>query len=44
MYGSSLFVALTLLATLATAVVYGLGGVLVIDDLSRSARWSRWRR
>jgi ATP-binding cassette subfamily B protein len=31
MYGSSLFVALTLLASLATAIVYGLGGVLVID-------------
>jgi ATP-binding cassette, subfamily B, bacterial len=33
MYGSSLFVALTLLASLATAVVYGLGGVLVIDNV-----------
>jgi len=33
MYGSSLFVALTLLATLATAVVYGLGGVLVIHGV-----------
>jgi ATP-binding cassette subfamily B protein len=33
MYGSSLFVAMTLLATLATAVVYGLGGILVIDNL-----------
>ncbi len=32
MYGSSLFVALTLLASLATAVVYGLGGILVIDN------------
>ena len=32
MYGSSLFVSLTLLATLATAVVYGLGGVLVIHN------------
>ncbi|HVB43469.1 MAG TPA: ABC transporter ATP-binding protein [Streptosporangiaceae bacterium] len=32
MYGSSLFVALTLLASLATAVVYGLGGKLVIDN------------
>ncbi|HEX9031526.1 MAG TPA: ABC transporter ATP-binding protein [Streptosporangiaceae bacterium] len=32
MYGSSLFVALTLLASLATAVVYGLGGWLVIQD------------
>jgi ATP-binding cassette, subfamily B, bacterial len=30
MYGSSLFVALTLLASLATAVVYGIGGVLTI--------------
>src|SRR5216684_1006638 len=30
MYGSGLFIALTLLATLATSVVYGLGGVLVI--------------
>ncbi len=33
MYGSSLFIALTLLASLATAVVYGLGGVLVIDNI-----------
>ncbi len=33
MYGSSLFVALTLLASLATAVVYGLGGVLAIHDM-----------
>src|SRR5215470_7161038 len=32
MYGSSLFVALTLLASLATAAVYGLGGILVIDN------------
>jgi ATP-binding cassette, subfamily B, bacterial len=32
MYGSSLFVALTLLASLATAVVYGLGGALVINN------------
>jgi ATP-binding cassette, subfamily B, bacterial len=30
-YGSSLFIALTLLASLATAVVYGVGGKLVID-------------
>ncbi|MGO9082623.1 MAG: ABC transporter ATP-binding protein [Streptosporangiaceae bacterium] len=30
MYGSALFIALTLLASLATAVVYGLGGDLVI--------------
>ncbi len=30
MYGSSLFISLGLLATLATAVVYGLGGLLVI--------------
>jgi ATP-binding cassette subfamily B protein len=30
-YGSSLFIALTLLASLATAVVYGLGGSLVIN-------------
>ena len=30
MYGSALFIALTLLASLATAVVYGLGGSLVI--------------
>ena len=33
MWGSTLFIALTLLASLATAVVYGLGGVLVIDNL-----------
>ncbi len=32
MYGSSLFIALSLLASLATAVVYGLGGYLVIDN------------
>src|SRR5215471_14876079 len=32
MYGSSLFIALTLLASLATAAVYGLGGILVIDN------------
>ena len=30
MYGSTLFIALTLLASMATAVVYGLGGALVI--------------
>ncbi len=30
MYGSTLFIALTLLASLATAVVYGVGGTLVI--------------
>src|SRR5215471_7760766 len=30
MYGSTLFIALTLLASMATAVVYGLGGGLVI--------------
>jgi ATP-binding cassette, subfamily B, bacterial len=30
MYGGTLFIALTLLASLATAVVYGVGGVLVI--------------
>jgi ATP-binding cassette, subfamily B, bacterial len=33
MYGSSLFIALTLLASLATAVVYGVGGLLVIHNL-----------
>jgi ATP-binding cassette subfamily B protein len=33
MYGSALVIALTLLASLATAVVYGLGGVLVIDNV-----------
>ncbi len=32
MYGSTLFIALTLLASLATAMVYGLGGWLVIDN------------
>jgi ATP-binding cassette, subfamily B, bacterial len=31
MYGSTLFIALSLLASLATAVVYGVGGRLVID-------------
>jgi ATP-binding cassette, subfamily B, bacterial len=30
MYGSSLFIALTLLASLSTAVVYGVGGALVV--------------
>src|SRR5262249_14468220 len=30
MYGSTLFIALSLLASMATAVVYGLGGSLVI--------------
>jgi ATP-binding cassette, subfamily B, bacterial len=30
MYGSTLFIALTLLASLATAVVYGAGGTLVV--------------
>src|SRR5215471_1553390 len=33
MYGSSLFIALTLLASLATAAVYGLGGSLVIHGV-----------
>ena len=31
LYGSSLFIALTLLASLATAAVYGVGGSLVIN-------------
>jgi ATP-binding cassette subfamily B protein len=31
MYGGTLFIALTLLASLATAVVYGVGGALVIN-------------
>ena len=31
MYGGTLFIALTLLAAMATAVVYGLGGALVIN-------------
>jgi len=31
MYGSTLFIALALLASLATAVVYGVGGTLVIN-------------
>ncbi|WP_173054593.1 ABC transporter ATP-binding protein [Phytohabitans houttuyneae] len=30
MYGSSLFISLTLLATLSTAVIYGAGGALVV--------------
>jgi ATP-binding cassette subfamily B protein len=30
MYGSSLFIALTLLASLSMAVVYGVGGDLVV--------------
>ncbi len=33
MYGSALFIALTLLASLSTAVVYGVGGKLVIDGV-----------
>ena len=33
MFGSSLFIALSLLASLATAVVYGVGGLLVIHNL-----------
>jgi ATP-binding cassette subfamily B protein len=33
MYGSALFIALTLLASMATAVVYGLGGGLVIHGV-----------
>jgi ATP-binding cassette subfamily B protein len=33
MYGSSLFIALSLLASLATAIVYGVGGLLVIHNL-----------
>src|SRR5499433_166620 len=33
MYGSTLFIALTLLASMATAVVYGLGGGLVIHGV-----------
>ncbi len=42
MYGGTLFIALTLLASMATAVVYGVGGTLVIHFTpSRSARWSR---
>ena len=31
MYGQVFFVSLTLLTSLVTAVVYGLGGILVID-------------
>src|SRR5579859_4126099 len=37
MYGSTLFIALTLLATLATALVYGLGGILSSTTSSGSA-------
>jgi ATP-binding cassette subfamily B protein len=33
MFGSTLFIALTLLASMATAVVYGLGGTLVIHHV-----------
>jgi ATP-binding cassette subfamily B protein len=33
MYGSTLFIALTLLAAMASAVVYGLGGTLVIHHI-----------
>ena len=33
MYGSTLFIALTLLASMATAVVYGVGGTLVIHHI-----------
>ena len=35
MYGSALVISLTLLASLATALVYGLGGILVIDNFFR---------
>ena len=31
MYGSTLFIVLTLLASLSTAVIYGLGGALAVD-------------
>jgi len=40
MYGQVFFVALTLLASLVTAVVYGLGGTWSSTAPSRSARWS----
>ena len=37
------FVALTLTAALATALVYGFGGVAVVDgDAVSWARWWRW--
>jgi ATP-binding cassette subfamily B protein len=42
MYGSTLFIALTLLASLATATVYGSGAPSSSAAPSRSARWSRW--
>ena len=38
---------ITLLEALVTALVYGLGGTLVLHGASRSARWwrsSRWSR
>ena len=36
-----LVVLIALLAALATAVIYGLGGTLVIHGVFQEARWSR---
>ena len=41
MYGRMFFASLTLVASLATALVYGMGGVLAIDGAITSAPW--WR-
>ena len=42
MIGSTLFIALTLLASLSLAVVYGVGGDLVVRGAFRSARLFPW--
>ena len=42
MYGGVLFISLTLLASMATAMIYGVGGSAGHRPApSRSARWSR---
>jgi ATP-binding cassette subfamily B protein len=43
MYGRVFFVSLTTVAALATAMVYGVGGVLAAQGSLASARWWRWR-
>ena len=45
MYGRVFFTALTLVAALATALVYGVGGILAVRrHADGRARWSRWPR
>ena len=43
MYGRAFFVSLTLVASLAQALVYGLGGWFAIKGECRPGRWSPWR-